>query len=434
MTLKYLVLLLIFTLFSVYIAFLNPHEVDVYLTQSFSLSMPMVILLLGFILVGVIITAVLNWTFKVKSSLENMKTSFQHKQVEKKEFRCRENYEKGEGVLVAGNLEKAKGIFKKILEEFPNHVGALNYTGEIARKDGKNELAISLHIKASKIAPENLKVLENLAQDYSISGLFADEASTLKKILHTEPDSPVILSRIRDSHIKVDDWKNASAIQKRIISLSKDKKLREKEQDLLSQIIYKNGLVYLEKGQIDSSISEFKKALRTSEKCLPAYITMGDAYLKSGNKKNARKTWELGLTRTHSPLCLLRIQKSLHETDDFKSLVKTYQAAIKSSSNPETLVLLLGVLYLDKGQNEDAIQALESIQLGKSVLHSILLANAYSRKQDTPNTEKASQSAFNQAKESLVEIICQECRTSSEKWSSYCPKCNAWSNLELAFQ
>lgn len=434
-TLKHIVLLLIFTLLSVYIAFLNPHEVEVYLTQSFSLRMPMVILLLGFILVGVIITAIMNWTLKVKSSFGNMKNYFQQKQVGKRELWCREHYEKGENVFAGGNLGKAKVIFNKILEEFPNHVGALNYTGEIARKEGNNDLAVELHLKASKIAPGNLKALKNLAEDYSMTGLFAKEASALEKIRQSEPDSPLILSRIRDSHLKKEDWKNASAIQKRIVSLTRDKKQTEKEQELFSQIIYRNGLAYWEKGQVDSSISEFKKALRTSGKCLPAYITLGDVYLKSGNKKNALKTWEVGLTYTHSPLCLLRIQKTLQEADDLKSLLKIYQAAIKSSNNSvkNTLVLLLGVLYMDKGETEEAIQALETIQPEKSVLHSVLLANAYQQKQDTSNTEKASQSAFSLAKESLLEMVCKECKTPSKEWASHCPKCHAWNSLALAF-
>jgi len=434
-TLKHILLLLIFTLLSVYIAFLNPHEVAVHLTQSFSLRMPMVILLLGFILVGVIITAFMNWTLKVKSSFGNMKNGFQQKQVEKREQWCRDQYEKGENVFTAGNLEKAKVLFNKVLAEFPNHIGALNCAGEIARKQGNGNLALELHLRASKISPGNLKTLSNLAEDYSHTGLLAKEFSTLGKIRQSEPDSPLILSKTRDFHLKNDDWKNASAIQKRISSLAGEKKLQEKEQALFSQIIYMNGLDYWKKGHADSAISEFKKALRIDGKCLPAYITLGDVYLKSGNQKRAIKTWKLGFTATRSPLCLLRLKKTLQESDDLKGLEKIYQEAIKSSNNSvkETLALLLGVLYMDRGETEEAIQALETIHPEKSVLHSVLLANAYQQKQDTSNTEKASKAAFSLAKESLLEMVCRECKTPSKEWAGHCPQCNAWNSLTLAF-
>jgi tetratricopeptide (TPR) repeat protein len=433
-TLKNILLLLIFILLSVYIAFLNPHEVEVYLTQSFSLRLPMVILLLGFILVGVIITGIMNWALKVKSSFGNMKTRFQKQHIEKRQQWCQEQYEKGKNVFAGGNLEKANTVFNKILEEFPNHVGALNYKGDIARRKGNNDLALESHLKASKIAPKSFKTLNLLAEDYSTTGSLKEETATLEKIRQSEPDSPLILSRIRDLNLKNGDWKNAAVLQKRIVALTEDRKQKEKEEALFGQIIYKNGMAYWEKGQIDSSISEFKKALRISPKCVPAYITLGDAYLKSGNKKNAVKTWEVGLTFTHSPLLLLRLQKLFQEADDLKALEKIYQDAIKSSNNSvkDTLVLLKGIFYMDRGDTEEAIQALETIPKDQSILHSVLLANAYQQKKDAPNTEKAALSAFSLAKESLLKLVCTECHSPAEEWSSDCPHCKAWNSLKLA--
>jgi lipopolysaccharide assembly protein B len=430
-TLKNIIFLIIFTLLSVYIAFLNPHEVEVYLTQSFSLHMPMVILLLGFILVGVLVTIVLNWTLKIKSSFGNMKVYFRDKSIQKRDQWCASHFEKAENAMAGGNLEKAKVLFSKVLEEFPNHVGALDGTGKIARLQGNTDRALELHLKASQIDPGNLKVLNNLAEDYSNTGLPAKEIQMLEKIRRMEPDSPVVLSRIRDSYLQKQDWKNASEIQKRVISLTRDKNKQAKEQQLSGQITYQKGFLHWEKGQLDSAISEFKKALRIDEKCLPAYITLGDAFLKSGNKKNAIKTWQAGLSFTHSPLCLLRIQKVLQETDNLKDLVKIYQDAIQSSNNSvkDKYVQLLGILYMEKGETEEAIQVLETVQPDKSVLHSILLANAYQQKQDNPKMEEASQSAFSIVKESLFEVVCGECKASFEEWSSHCPECKAWNSL-----
>lgn len=431
MTLKNIIFLIIFTLLSVYIAFLNPHEVEVYLTQSFSLHMPMVILLLGFILIGVLVTIVLNWALRVKSSFGNMKVYFRDKQNQKRDQWCASHFAKAENALAGENFEKAKTLFNKVLEEFPNHVGALDGAGKIARLQGNTDRALELHLKATQIDPGNLKVLNNLAEDYSSAGLPAKEIQMLEKIRRAEPDSPVVLSRIRDSYLLKQDWKNASEIQKRIISLTRDKNEQVKERQLSGQIFYQKGLLHWEKGQVDSAISEFKKALRVDEKCLPAYITLGDAFLKSGNKKNAIKTWQAGLSFTHSPLCLLRIQKVLQESDNLKDLVKIYQDAIQSSNNSvkDKYVQLLGILYLEKGETEEAIQVLKTGQPEKSALHSILLANAYQQKQDNPKMEEASQSAFSIAKDSLFEVVCEKCKTSFAEWSSHCPECKAWNSL-----
>ncbi len=187
---------------------------------------------------------------------------------------------------------------------------------------------------------------------------------------------------------------------------------------------------------MEPAILEFKKALKSDEKCLPAYITLGDAFLKSGNRKNAIRTWQSGFTFTHSPVCLLRIQQVLQDSDDLKDLVKVYQEAISHSSNAtkNTVVMLLGMLYLEREEPDEAIQTLESAPADKSILHSLLLANAYQQKHDTGQMEKASQSAFSIVKESLVEYACSECKTHCKEWKSHCPECKSWNSLSPAFQ
>lgn len=435
MTFKHIVLLLIFTLLSVYIAFLNPHEVEVYLTQSYSLHMPMVILLLGFILIGVIVTVILNLALQVQTSFKNLQIFFKNRHIEKRNHWRESQFEKGESAYASGNLEKARTIFDKILEEFPSHVGALNYMGNIVRQEGNLDRALTLHHKAAQVSPDNPKVLYSLAEDYDEAGLQAREIQALEKISRQEPNSPVILAKTREAYIKKGDWNNASLQQKRIVSLTRDKNGLDREQKLLGRLFYQNGMMHWDKGRVDAAISEFKKALKSSEKCLPAYITLGDAYLKSGNRKNAIRTWQSGFTFTHSPVCLLRIQQVLQDSKDRKDLVKIFQEAIDHAHNSvkNTAVMLLGMLHLEKGETEEAIKTLETVPADKSVLHSVLLANAYQQKQDTGKMEEATRSAFTIVKDSLVEYTCQECHSSHQEWASHCPQCNAWDSLSPAF-
>ncbi len=69
MSLKQIIVFLIFALLSIYTAFLNPHDSLVYITQSQSIKLPTVLLLLGSILIGVIVTVLLFWVFNFKSAL-----------------------------------------------------------------------------------------------------------------------------------------------------------------------------------------------------------------------------------------------------------------------------------------------------------------------------------------------------------------------------
>lgn len=436
MSLKNILLLLIFSLLAIYLAFLNPHKVEVYLTQSYSLHMPMVLLLLGFILIGVLVTVFLNWSLQLRSSLGRMKASLRRRRNEKRDRQCQKNFEKGESAFAGGNLGRARAVFERILEEYPRHAGALDYMGQIVVLEGNPDRAVELFLKASQASPGTLKVLYGLASAYADAGKPDKEVEVLERILRAEPNAVRALSRIRDAYSQKKDWKNACAIQKRLLPLIQDKEEKQKEQERFAQLIYCHGMNYWERGSVDSAISEFKKALRIDPKCLPAHITLGDAYLKSGNKKAALKTWQSGFGITHSPLCLLRIQKFHQDSGDLTDAVKIYQKAIGSTENSEkdVLVLLLGALYLDRSDADEAIRMLENALPEKSVPHWLLLANAYRLKHDTGQMEKASESAYRRMRESIIEFTCGACKKSFGEWQGFCPECRSWNSLVPGIQ
>lgn len=57
----------------------------------------------------------------------------------------------------AGRLDKAKAIYKKILEEIPDNAEALHYLGLLNYQTGETETAVSLISKAIKIAPTGIR-------------------------------------------------------------------------------------------------------------------------------------------------------------------------------------------------------------------------------------------------------------------------------------
>ncbi len=432
MSLKNIIFLLIFSLLSVYMAFLNPHEVKVNFSQDFSLDLPMVVLLLGFILIGVVVTVFLEWGIKIKSSLGNLRKSMRLRENQRKDQWCEAQFEKGENAFTGGNLSKAKDTFEKILEEFPNHVGALNYLGKIYLKEGNTERAMELHLKGAQVAPSNVKVLYSLADDYAAAGMPAKEVQVLDKIRNIDPNSPLILYRIRDSHVEKKEWDQAASVQKRALGLLKDpEELKEAEQKL-SQLIYASAVSKWDQGNLEGAIVEFKKALKTDDECLPTYITLGDIHLKSGNPKAALKTWLAGFEKTRSPVCLLRVQKVFQAPEERQNLIKVYREAIDQSRDGERdmLVMLLANLQLENGEADEAVATLESHELDNSLYRSVMLAQAHKQKQDSPQLEKAAQLAYSRVRDLLIEQTYNDCLKSLKDWDSYFPEYKSWDNFK----
>lgn len=379
MSLKQIIVFLIFALLSIYTAFLNPHDSVVHITQSQSLKLPTVLLLLGSILIGVIVTVFLFWTFNLKSALERWKVGFKNNQIEKKSRKVEALFKKGENFFICGKTDKAQDLIEKVLDISPEHVGALNLIGRILSATGKPDQAENFHKKALAQDPRNIHALFDLADIYSKTGRKSEEIALLQKMQGMNPGTVAPLLHLRDTYLKQDDWKKVCILQKRILPLLRDNNEEwKKEQSNLGRFIFELGKKSLQAGNRDSAISEFKQAIRTCEKCLPAYLSLGDAYLESGKQKQALKIWNTGFQKTGDTACLVRAQIALRDSDNYQELLQTYEESLEAATQEvrSLLVLLLSTLYLEHGLADKARELLENNPPQHPLLHSLLLEKA----------------------------------------------------------
>ena len=90
------------------------------------------------------------------------------------------------------------------------------------------------------------------------------------------------------------------------------------------------------------------------------------------------------------------MEKFSRESNQAGEMVKVYKEAIKNSqnSNLETLSLLLGNLYLEEGNPQETIQVIEkNTDSPKTIIPSLILADAYKRQQDQNNSQKSVENA-----------------------------------------
>jgi lipopolysaccharide biosynthesis regulator YciM len=430
--LKSIVVFILFALLLVYFAFLNPNEVDIHLTQVYSLRLPMIALFFGCVLLGILIAGFLNWTLSIKTSLENAKEIRRRRHQEKIDLRSGKFFEKAESLVTGGSVSKAIPIYKKILKLSPGHLGALNRLGNVLQEEGNPQRALELHLRAAEIAPDNLEVLYSLADDYAAMAMNAEEMETLEKILKLDQNSPRPLYRLRATHLKTGDWALVSDVQKKLISRVEDTEKREREKKLLSQYICNNGMRYFSNDNLEAAVPEFKRAIREDARCLPAYIVLGDIYVKTGNKKMALKTWKSGYENTRSPVCLVRMEKLQLELNQAEEMIRFYEDAIRASQNScrETLCLLLGVLCLEQDNPEEAIRTIEDNSGSeKSLLHSLLLAEAYRKQRNEKHSQETLQLASNQVRNAILKFECDQCGGTLTEWAVTCPRCGTFGGV-----
>lgn len=376
MSLKQIILFLIFALLSIYTAFLNPHDSVVHITQSQSIKLPTVLLLLGSILAGVIATVFMFWTFNFQNAVGRWKIGFKNNRIQKKNHKVEELFKKAENFFICGKSEKAQSLTEKVLDSSPDHVSGLNLMGKILLVAGHHEQAGSFHKKALAHDPQNIHILHDLADAYSKTGNLSEEIAVLQKIQRMNPGTVSPIRRLREVYKRQNDWKQVCLLQKRILPLVRDNNEELKqEQANLGQFLVELGKQYLTEGKKDSAISELKQAIRVHEQCLPAYLSLGDAYLESDKQKQALKTWQTGFQKTGNLACLVRSQIALRESENYQELMSTYEETLEASKDKSVLVLLLSTLYLEHDMEDKAQQLLNSTPSEHTLLHALLLEN-----------------------------------------------------------
>ena len=378
MSLKQIIVFLIFSLLSIYTAFLNPHDSVVHITQSQSVKLPTVLLLLGSILIGVIVTIFLFWAFNFKNALLRWKISFKNNQVEKKNNKVEVLFRKAESLYICGKLDKAQTLIEKLLETTSEHIGSLNLMGLILSALGKHDPAEITYKKVLSLEPKNIHALFGLAETYSKTDRKIEEIALLKKVQGMNPETVIPIRHLRDTYAQQKDWKNVSIMQKKVLSLMRgNNDEKKKEQINLGQFLFELGSRNLQAGNLDNSISNFKEALRTHEKCLPAYLSLGDAYIQSGQKKQALKIWQTGFRQTGNKTCLIRAQIELRDSDSYKDIMQSYEKSLETTALEDRshFVLLLSTLYIEHGLPDKARDLLENNSSQHPLLHSLLMEN-----------------------------------------------------------
>lgn len=414
-----------FGVLSVYLAFLNPQDIDLRLTQSYSLKLPVIVLLLASIVVGVLIAGLSEGLRLVRGLPAIVRLGYQRRRRESRLRKCAKLYEEAENALISGNLKKAGALFEKILSLRPDDTPALNHLGDILRREGKFEQALEMHARAARLAPHNVKIHCALAEDHAALNQYEKAVEVLKKIQESTPDSLVLLRRLRDAWLKIPDWEQAVLIQKTILRLSSYHEL-EQERERLGEMIYGNAVRYFEDGDSESAKAEFKRSIKEGRNTLPAFITLGDIYFKENSRKDALKIWKAGYNKTRSPICLQRIQWA---GDD--DIVHLCEKAVRVSRNScrNDLAVLLATVFLENGESEKAVKALEETADNASLLHQILLITARQASNCNGHLPDAAQAIFRKIKQALSNYTCNQCLATLQEWSGYCPSCKSWDSI-----
>jgi len=122
----------------------------------------------------------------------------------------------------AGRLREAEQLYRQILAQEPEHSGALYYLGAIARKTGRNDVALDLIRRAIAIKPNFIEAHFNLGNTLRDMGRLDEAIDSYRQAINLKPDYADAYSNLGYALIDSEQRDEAVAAYRQAIQIKPD--------------------------------------------------------------------------------------------------------------------------------------------------------------------------------------------------------------------
>ncbi|HEY3346813.1 MAG TPA: tetratricopeptide repeat protein [Nitrospirota bacterium] len=429
MVFRFLFLLVIFTVFIVWIDFLNPGSVKIVLPGDTPVEPSKMGLMLGSAVFGALVVFL---GMSIRATGEFF-ANWKKGRDRQRDTKVQALYSKGLKALLSKRSDLASSYFEKVLALKPNHPDSLLRLGSIYHHTGDYAEAIKLHQRARNVDENNLEALFALAVDYEDAKRTEDALQTLEDILERDESSLRALTRMRDIYLKTGGFDKAEDTQQRILKLNLPGKERDEEQARDIGLRYETGRVMLEDGNYEKSKRIFKTILKQDKNFVPAYLGLGEVLIEEEEIDEASTLWEEAYKQTGSVIFLHRLEDLYIKLGNPGKVINLYKTSLLKDPKNTTLHFFLGRLYYRLEMIDEAFNILSNIDCsaGSAPDLNILVGNLYARRGQKDKAIVELKKALGRADQLFVPYKCSACSHMSDEWSGRCPHCGSWNSYAV---
>ncbi len=360
----------------------------------------------------------------------------QGKWIDRRRIRQTPHFIVGLNYLVAGRVDLAIEQFEAALELDPDALELRLMLGNLYRERGQVGRAIQEHqglLQRARLNPmEHANILLCLGLDYRQAG-FVDRASeAFSEVLKLDASNEAALSNLEKLQEEQHQWHDAYATRQKLATVG-GQAAQARSTTILAFLEHELGLEAARKGDHAEAARRFQAAIDLDRSVIPAYLSLGDARLATGDTAGASAIWEqaVDVSPDRAYLALERLERLFvgqHRPDRFVALCERLTAAsprewrarkalaahVAAQGDPRrALELLFGALE----HNPHAIALHQAIW---SLLSDLALPrDLVARYIDTTR----------EAVFYLDPHVCTRCRYRSTGLLWQCPQCHEWNTF-----
>ena len=262
------------------------------------------------------------------------------------ELRTEIAFQRGNVLMMLGQIETAIKAYSQALELNPRDVDAYNNRGAAYESNGDFNLAIQDFNMAKRLKPDYAIVYYNCGVVYGKKGMLDIAIQNYSTAIKLNPDYAEAYSNRANVYSRQRKFDQAMADYKVAIQLIPD----------LAEIYYSRAVTRVDKGEVDEAINDYSMAIHLKPDYSEAYLNRGTVYRGKGNVNEAINDYSMAI-RLKSDYAEAYYDRgnAYFSKGEYTSAIADYEKVIGLKPNYTDAYLNLGISYIKKEQIDLAI-------------------------------------------------------------------------------
>jgi lipopolysaccharide biosynthesis regulator YciM len=332
-------------------------------------------------------------------------------------------------LLLDGKRDEALEKLKKTVWEDTDNINAYIKLGDIFRENGFPIRASKIHrnllLRTTLTDQETEQTIYHLVLDYRAADMIDKAVEMAERLIQKDKKNIEIGKLLLELYEDKADWDKAFFMRQGI-----NKWIKRSDHNILA--LYKTfaGRELTQKGSEHQGRIRFREAVKLEKECVPAYIGLGDSYVREGRHEDALKVWKEFASKIpgQAHLILDRLNDVLFTLGRYSELEGICEQIIKTRPvNPGAFFKLIDI-YEKQGKMQEALDLSRQVyeanpesQRGRFTYVRFLRQTGQSNK-----ALETSLGILKQETEKSEVCRCRQCGYEEKEMFWRCPKCRRW--------
>ncbi|MBN1848605.1 MAG: tetratricopeptide repeat protein [Deltaproteobacteria bacterium] len=340
---------------------------------------------------------------------------------------------KGIQYILSNDRDSAIEAFTQSVQVNSDTIETYVALGNLYRSKGDIDRAI--RIRQTIILRPNideqikLRALFDLGLDYRKGGFLNRALGTFLDVLKKQPSSLETLMEIEKIYEELKDWENAFLTRQKIAKL-----VHEDHAHILAHHQTEMGKVLMEQGDLNRSKACFERAISIHDRCVDAYLHLGDLYFSNQDYKKAISVWKkvVKIVPRFTMLAYRRLEGFYTSMKNLKPVGEFLKECAELNADAFTHLALARYLYNDRDYDGAIKELKNALDLtpffweARKFMGEILLETGKREEALEAYQELIPRLTFE-----YLEFQCANCGFRSNDLHWQCPQCKKWDTIDF---